>query len=83
MELDFTTGFTQPEVEAILAENKKLLSRLTTQFTESGSSMTYRRLADVKEVIAAAQAALRVMDPATYGVPTNRVKQSSVEPIGS
>jgi hypothetical protein len=46
-------------------------------FQESGSQITYKRLDDTKEIIAACQHALRKLDPITYGK-TRRTCQSSI-----
>lgn len=65
--LDLTTGFTTEEVLEILTENKKILKKLMMSFQESGSQVTYKRLEDTREIIAACQQALRKIDPFTYG----------------
>jgi hypothetical protein len=74
--LDMTTGFSTEEVVEILEENKKTLKKLMVSFQESGSQITYKRLDDTKEIIAACQHALRKLDPITYGK-TRRTCQST------
>jgi hypothetical protein len=78
--LDMTTGFSTEEVVEILEENKKTLKKLMVSFQESGSQITYKRLDDTKEIIAACQHALRKLDPFTYGK-TRRTCQSGTGPF--
>jgi hypothetical protein len=78
--LDMTTGFSTEEVVEILEENKKTLKKLMISFQESGSQITYKRLDDTKEIIAACQHALRKLDPFTYGK-TRRTCQSGTGPF--
>lgn len=64
---DYYTGFTQAEVEAILAVQKVELTKALQAYSESNTSVTKRALDDVNAIIAACQAALRRFDPVTYG----------------
>lgn len=75
--LDLSTGFTQIEIEALLATQKALLLKIISSLSESGSQLNYRSMRDCKEVIRACQEQLRIMAPATYGIPTMRCKQSA------
>ncbi|MCP4444874.1 MAG: hypothetical protein GY811_05945 [Myxococcales bacterium] len=79
MALDLSIGFSQAEVEALFAKQKKLLLKLTVQFSDSGSTVTYRAISDCEKIIKACQTALAKMDPATYGEPSARVKKTEVE----
>lgn len=75
--LDMTTGFSAEEVLEILTENKKVLKKLMMSFSETGSQVTYKRLEDTKEIIAACQFALKKLDPFTYGK-SRRTCQSAI-----
>lgn len=75
--LDMTTGFSAEEVLEILTENKKTLKKLMMSFSETGSQVTYKKLDDTKEIIAACQYALKKLDPYTYGK-SRRTCQSSM-----
>ena len=75
--LDMTTGFSAEEVLEILTENKKTLKKLMMSFSETGSQVTYKKLEDTKEIIAACQYALKKLDPYTYGK-SRRTCQSSM-----
>lgn len=75
---DYYTGFTQAEVEAILAVQKGELKKALQAYSENGTSVTKRALDAVNLIIAGCQAALRKFDPATYGA--GRVRSGFLRP---
>lgn len=64
---DYSVGFTREEVEEILAAQKAELKRTLAAWSESGSSVTKRRIDEIHAIIAACQAALRKLAPDVYG----------------
>ena len=74
---DYSIGFTQAEVEEILATQKAELKRTLAAWSESGSSVSKRRIDEIHAIIGACQAALRKLAPETYGGPI-RVGTSEV-----
>ena len=64
---DYSIGFTREEVEEILAAQKAELKRTLAAWSESGSSVTKRRIDEIHAIIAACQAALRKLAPEVYG----------------
>ena len=78
MALDLTIGWTQAEIENLLSKQKQLLLKLTVQFSDSGSTVTYRRIEEAEKIIKACQDALVKLDPATYREKSNRVKGSEM-----
>ena len=78
MALDLTIGWTQAEIENLLSKQKQLLLKLTVQFSDSGSTVTYRRIEEAEKIIKACQDALVKLDPAAYGEKSNRVKGSEM-----
>jgi hypothetical protein len=74
---DYSIGFTRAEVEEILAAQKAELKRTLAAWSESGSSISKRRIDEIHAIIAACQAALRKLAPQIYGraarVATSRV----------
>lgn len=64
---DYTIGFTREEVEEILTTQKAELKRRLAAWSESGSSITKRRLDEIHVIIAACQSALRAIAPEVYG----------------
>jgi len=76
-QIDYSIGFSRSEVEEILAIHKAELKKTLAAWSDSGSSVTKRRLDEIHLVIASCQAALRKLDPATYGKPA-RIAQSIV-----
>jgi len=64
---DYSIGFTREEVEEILAAQKAELKRTLAAWSESGSSVTKRRVDEIHAIIAACQAALRKLAPDVYG----------------
>ena len=66
---DYSIGFTRTEVEEILAAQKAGLKRTLAAWSESGSSITKRRIDEIHAIIAACQTALRELAPEIYGHP--------------
>jgi hypothetical protein len=64
---DYSVGFSREEVEEILAAQKAELKRTLAAWSESGSSVTKRRIDEIHAIIAACQAALRKLAPDVYG----------------
>ena len=64
---DYSIGFTRAEVEEILAAQKAELKRTLAAWSESGSSITKRRVDEIHAIIAACQNALRKLAPEIYG----------------
>ncbi|NDD52885.1 hypothetical protein EBZ39_03225 [bacterium] len=65
----FVVGFTQEEVEDILAKAKTFLleGKTLMSWGESGSSASKEFAMPVREVLDECQHALRILDPGTYG----------------
>ena len=74
---DYSIGFTREEVEEILAAQKEELKRTLAAWSESGSTVTKRRIDEIHAVIEACQKALRRLAPQIYGRPV-RVATSEV-----
>ena len=74
---DYSIGFTREEVEEILAAQKEELKRTLAAWSESGSTVTKRRIDEIHAVIDACQKALRRLAPEIYGRPV-RVATSGV-----
>ena len=74
---DYSIGFTRAEVEEILAAQKEELKRTLAAWSESGSTVTKRRIDEIHAVIEACQKALRRLAPEIYGRPV-RVGTSEV-----
>ena len=74
---DYAIGFTQQEVEEILAAQKEELKRTLAAWSESGSTVTKRRIDEIHAVIEACQKALRRLAPQIYGRPV-RVGTSEI-----
>ena len=77
--IDLTIGWSQAEIESLLESQKKAYKKTLVQFSDNGSTATYRKLADIEKVIRNCQDALQKLDPATYGDKNNRVKGSEVD----
>ena len=65
--IDYSIGFTQAEVEEILAAQKAELKKTLAAYANDGSSVTKRRIDEIHEIIAACQKALQKLAPETYG----------------
>jgi len=68
---DYSIGFTQKEVEEIMATQKKELAKVLVSFSDNGTQAVRRKLDDINAIIAACQKALVKMDPAKYGAKHN------------
>ncbi len=79
-QIDYSIGFSTADVEQILAVHKAELKKTLASWSDSGSSATRRQVAEIHEVIAACQDALRKLDPEHYGT-AHRVSQSQVSGI--
>jgi hypothetical protein len=77
--VDYSIGFTVSEVEEILVAQKAELKKTVAAFSDSGSSVTKRRIDEIHAVIAACQSALQRLDPVRYP-PTRRVVRAVVVP---
>lgn len=74
---DYSIGFSVAEVEEILSVHKAELKKTLASWSDSGSSVTRRRVDEINLVITACQDALRILAPDTYA-PRRRVAQSLV-----
>ena len=74
---DYSIGFTLAEVEEILAAQKAELKRTLAAWSESGSSVSKRRVDEIHAIIEACQRALRKLAPEVYGK-SHRVATSEV-----
>ncbi len=63
---DYYTGFTQVEVEEILAVQKAELKKTQQAYSDDGSSVNKRRLDEITLIIKGCQNALIKFDPDTY-----------------
>jgi hypothetical protein len=67
MSVDYSIGFTREEVLEILDAHKAELKKTLASWSDSGSSVTKRRIDEIHVVIAACQDALRKIAPAEFG----------------
>lgn len=67
--IDYSVGFTQTEVEEILAAQKAELKKTLAAYASDGSSVTKRRIDEIHTIISACQRALQKLAPETYGKP--------------
>jgi len=65
--VDYSIGFTREEVLEILDAHKAELKKTLASWSDSGSSVTKRRVDEIHVVIAACQDALRKIAPAEFG----------------
>jgi hypothetical protein len=65
--IDYSVGFTQEEVEAILAVQKKELLKTQAAYASDNSSVNKRRIEEIHSIIRACQDALKILAPGTYG----------------
>jgi hypothetical protein len=70
MSVDYSIGFTRDEVVEILDVHKAELKKTLASWSDSGSSVTKRRIDEIHLVISACQDALRKLAPTEFG--TNR-----------
>ena len=64
---DFYTGFTQVEVEEMLATYKAELKNVLASYSTTGDSVTKIRRDELFDLIKGCQRALKRFDPDTYG----------------
>jgi hypothetical protein len=76
--VDYSIGFTVPEIEEILAAQKLELKKTQAAYANDGSSVTKRRLEDIHAIIRACQEALVKLAPETYARPRRTAIQSAV-----
>jgi hypothetical protein len=74
--IDYSVGFEVYEIEDILAAQKAELKKVLQAHSDSGTSVTKRRLDEIHTIIAACQKALQKMSPTTYGTPQPRTAQA-------
>jgi hypothetical protein len=67
MSVDYSIGFTREEVLEILDAHKSELKKTLASWSDSGSSVTKRRIDEIHIVIAACQDALRKIAPTEFG----------------
>jgi prefoldin subunit 5 len=78
MSVDYSIGFTREEVLEILDAHKAELKKTLASWSDSGSSVTKRRIDEIHAVIAACQEALRKIAPAEFGF-NRRIAISSTD----
>jgi hypothetical protein len=76
--VDYSIGFTREEVLEIFEAHKVELKKTLAAWSDSGSSVTKRRIDEIHEVIAACQEALRKLAPAEFGA-NRRIAISSTD----
>ena len=76
--VDYSIGFTQAEVEEILAAQKAELKKTQAAYANDGSSVSKRRLDEIHAIIRACQDALVKLAPDTYARPKRTAMQSAV-----
>jgi len=76
--VDYSIGFTVPEIEEILAAQKAELKKTQAAYANDGSSITKRRLDEIHAIIRACQDALVKLAPETYAKPKRTAMQSAV-----
>lgn len=64
--IDYSVGFSVPEIEAILAVQKAELKKTQAAYAHDGSSVTKRRLDEIHAIIRACQNALVKLAPESY-----------------
>lgn len=78
MSVDYSIGFTRDEVVEILDVHKAELKKTLASWSDSGSSVSKRRIEEIHLVIAACQDALRKLAPTEFGT-TRRIAISSTD----
>ncbi|MBC2593774.1 hypothetical protein H5P28_05815 [Ruficoccus amylovorans] len=76
--IDYSIGFTVPEIEEILAVQKAELKKTQAAYANDGSSVSKRRLDEIHVIIRACQDALVKLAPETYARPRRTAVQSAV-----
>lgn len=77
--IDYSIGFTVTEVEEILAAQKAELKKVLQAHSDSGTSVTKRRVDEIHAIIAGCQSALQKLDPITYPPRGRNAMQSVVD----
>jgi len=78
MSVDYSIGFTRDEVVEILDVHKAELKKTLASWSDSGSSVSKRRIDEIHLVIAACQDALRKLAPEEFGT-ARRIAISSTD----
>jgi hypothetical protein len=76
--IDYSIGFTVPEIEAILAVHKAELLKTHTAYQNDGTSVNKRRLDETHAIVRACQDALVKLAPEIHAHPKRTAMQSSV-----
>ncbi|QYY34598.1 hypothetical protein [Ruficoccus sp. ZRK36] len=76
--IDYSIGFTVPEIEEILAVQKAELKKTQAAYANDGSSVSKRRLDEIHAIIRACQDALVKLAPETHARPKRTAMQSGV-----
>ena len=76
--VDYSIGFTIPEIEEILSAQKAELKKTQAAYANDGSSVSKRRLDEIHAIIRACQDALVKLAPETYAKPKRIAIQSAV-----
>ena len=76
--VDYSIGFTIPEIEEILSAQKAELKKTHAAYANDGSSVSKRRLDEIHAIIRACQDALVKLAPDTYSKPKRTAIQSAV-----
>jgi ElaB/YqjD/DUF883 family membrane-anchored ribosome-binding protein len=76
--VDYTIGFTQAELEQILAVHKAELLKVLASWSDGAGSVTKLRRAELEKTLGEVQDALKKLDPETYGGASDRRTAQSV-----
>ncbi len=76
--IDYSIGFTVPEIEEILTAQKAELKKTQVAYANDGSSVSKRRLDEIHAIIRACQDALVKLEPDSYSQPKRTAMQSVV-----
>jgi hypothetical protein len=76
--VDYSIGFTVPEIEEILSAQKAELKKTQAAYANDGSSVSKRRLDEIHAIIRACQDALVKLAPDTYAKPKRTAIQTAV-----
>lgn len=76
--VDYSIGFTIPEIEEILSTQKAELKKTQAAYANDGSSVSKRRLDEIHAIIRACQDALVKLAPDTYAKSKRTAIQSAV-----
>ena len=77
-QIDYSIGFTTPEVEEILKVHKAELKKTLSAYSNDGSSITKRRVDEINTIIYACQKALQKLNPEQYGKPVRVMRTGFV-----